>query len=109
MANGPGEKWNYNNGDAHLLSAIIAETTEYNTLDFAREFLFGPLGISKVEWPGDPQGIPSGASRLSLTPHAMAKFGYLYLEAATPTLWAEPQAVEHRDPGVGAHSNRWEH
>jgi len=92
MAYDPGEEWEYCNGASHLLSAIIAETTGYNTLDFAREYLFGPLGITDVKWDvhRDPQGIYCGAHGLELTPRDMAKFGYLYLNNGT---WEGEQIV----------------
>jgi len=92
MATDPGGEWVYNNGASHLLSAIITKTTGYTTLEFAREFLFGPLGISNVKWDlnRDPQGIYCGFHGLELTPRDMAKFGYLYLNNGT---WNGKQIV----------------
>jgi CubicO group peptidase (beta-lactamase class C family) len=41
--------------------------------------LFAPLGIDDVRWaPIDKQGVVTGESGLFLTPHDMAKLGYLY-------------------------------
>lgn len=82
MANDPGMEWVYNTGGSHLLSVIITRTTGQSTIEFAREFLFGPLGISEVVWGDDYQGINNGANLL-LTPRDMAKFGYLYLNNGT--------------------------
>jgi hypothetical protein len=49
-------------------------------LDFARDELFKPLGISSVRWRDpDAQGVTDGESGLYLAPHDMAKLGYLYL------------------------------
>jgi len=79
MAAEPGVTWNYNGGYSYLLSAILTKTTKDNTLDFARKYLFGPLGISQLNWNRDPHGIYDGAGGLSLTPRDMAKFGLLYL------------------------------
>ncbi len=75
----PGMKFQYQNGAAHLLSAILENATGYSTLDFAKEFLFGPLGITEISWDQDPQGVYYGGVGLSLRPYDMAKFGYLYL------------------------------
>jgi CubicO group peptidase (beta-lactamase class C family) len=79
MVYDPGSVWYYNGGCSHLLSAILTETTGRSTLSFAREFLFNPLGISKVIWPRDPQGNYFGGQDIWLTPRDMAKFGYLFL------------------------------
>ena len=42
----PGEVFSYNEGDAHLLSAILTKTTGQSALAYAHENLFGPLGIA---------------------------------------------------------------
>ena len=79
MAAGPGTKFNYSSGNTHLLSAILAKATGESALDYARQRLFGPLGISNVFWRRDPQGNPIGGYGLFLQPRDMAKLGYLYL------------------------------
>ncbi|MCD4685686.1 MAG: beta-lactamase family protein [Anaerolineae bacterium] len=79
MAYDPGDVWVYNGGCSHLLSAILTATTGQSTLDFARETLFGPLGITNVRWPRDPQNIYFGGQDIWLTPPDMARFGYLFL------------------------------
>ena len=58
--------------------------------EFAKEHLFGPLGISAASWSRDPQGRNCGATYLRMTPHDMAKFGYLYLNGG---LWDGKQVV----------------
>ena len=80
MAAEPGQVWNYNTGVSHLLSAIILESTSYDTFDFATKFLFEPLGIKDAYWEHDRQGLTYGGSGLVLTPREMAKFGLLYLK-----------------------------
>ena len=79
MAAAPGTVTNYSNGDSHLLSAIIGKVTQSTALDFARERLFGPLGISDVRWDSDPQGRSIGSAALQLRPLDMTKLGRLYL------------------------------
>ena len=80
MATDPGAVWDYNGGTSDLLSALITESTGYDTLSFAREFLFGPLGITNLSWARDERhGIYYAGFGLDLTPRDMAKFGYLYL------------------------------
>jgi CubicO group peptidase (beta-lactamase class C family) len=80
MAAKPGEVFLYNSGGVHLLSAVIRNTTGLSELAFAQAELFGPLGISDVEWPFDPQGVNNhGWGDLQLHPRDMAKIGYLFL------------------------------
>lgn len=108
MANDPGTRWVYNSGASHLLSAIIEQTTKYPTLDFAREFLFGPLGISDVIWTQHHQGPYFGGHGLCLRPRDMAKFGYLYLNDGT---WDGEQIVpaEWVATSTETSSFPWEH
>jgi CubicO group peptidase (beta-lactamase class C family) len=79
MANQPGEIFYYNSGNSHLLSALITQLTGRTAEDFARDRLFGPLGITNYSWPKDPLGQSYGGWGLSLKPRDMAKIGYLYL------------------------------
>src|SRR5215204_7783745 len=100
MAKEPGEEFNYNDGDAHLLSAILTKTTGQSALAYAHENLFGPLGIDSdpdasmqagsanirrfeqagFVWADDGQGNSLGGFGLKLTARDMAKIGYLYLQ-----------------------------
>jgi CubicO group peptidase (beta-lactamase class C family) len=80
MAESPGAVFNYNSGNAHLLSAIITKVTGRSALDYATEKLFGPLGIGDVHWRHDPQGVSAGGAGLYLQPRDMAKIGTLYLQ-----------------------------
>jgi CubicO group peptidase (beta-lactamase class C family) len=75
----PGSRFEYTNGVSHLLSCIINETTGKGTLEYAVNSLFTPIGIYDVEWKNDSYGRNWGYSTLYLTPHDMAKFGYLFL------------------------------
>ena len=90
MATDPGEVWNYNGGTSDLLSALITKITGQDTLLFAREFLFDPLGVPVLAWNRINQGIRMGGGGLYLTPRDMAKFGYLYLHNGT---WDGKQVV----------------
>lgn len=75
----PGEIFNYNSGNPHVLSAILTRLTGMSAEDYARAKLFGPLGISEWRWRRDPQGVSTGGNGLALKPRDMAKIGYLYL------------------------------
>lgn len=101
LAADPGSQFAYSSATSHLLSVLVADTTGGSTLDFARDRLFGPLGIdtseayvtvgpptpeeieeygrAPVAWPADPQGYNFGGAFLKLPTRDLAKFGYLYL------------------------------
>ncbi len=90
MANAPGAKFDYSNCSSFLLSAILQETTGKNAFAFAREHLFGPLGIQEIAWPSNPQGITLGWGGIRMKPLDMAKFGFLYLNKG---VWEGKQVV----------------
>ena len=96
MSTAPGTRFYYDSGNSHLLSAILTKVTGKSALDYARETLFGPLGIDDVLWRADPQGISGGGAGLYMHPRDMAKIGYLYLRGGVwegkqilPASWIE--------------------
>jgi hypothetical protein len=97
MSDPPGARFYYNSGNPFVLSALITKKTGRDALDFARDELFKPLGISSVRWgDADAQGVTDGESGLYLTPHDMAKLGYLYLHEGSwdgqqiiPSSWVD--------------------
>ena len=80
MKEEPGSRFEYSNGASYLLSAILQKTTGMRSLDFAKKYLFNPLGIQKVKWEANSQGIDVGYGKMWLKPHDMAKFGWLFLK-----------------------------
>ncbi|GAA1974830.1 serine hydrolase [Microbacterium pumilum] len=103
-AAGPGDgAFRYSNAGPHLLSAVLVEATGRSVLEFAREYLFEPLGIpadpttefvmdgddeldgiaaynaADFAWPMDPQGFHSGSTLLKLRPQDLAALGVAYL------------------------------
>ncbi|PZD96076.1 serine hydrolase [Paenibacillus sambharensis] len=73
----PGEVFTYNSGGSHLLSAVLTSATGTSTLSYAREKLFGPLGIRRLKW-GGQHGIQEGGAGLYLTAEDLAKLGMLF-------------------------------
>jgi len=114
MASNPGTEWVYNGGCSHILSAILTKTSGQSTLDFAREHLFTPLGITEVKWPRDSQGIYYGGQDIWLTPRDMAKFGQLFLnngvwenQQIIPADWVARSAETRLTHWVGGYGYQW--
>lgn len=109
MAQPPGQTFNYNSGDWHLLSAILGRRTPLDSADYARRVLFEPLGIRDVRWRRDRQGIPIGGYGIYLEPRDMAKIGYLLLhhgewagQQVVPRAWTERVFAAPVDMHLGA-------
>jgi len=91
MSSAPGSKFYYNSGNPYVLSALITAKTGQSAWDFAKKELFGPLGITSAKWGAvDAQGVTDGEAGLSLAPHDMARFGYLYLHNG---MWDDKQII----------------
>ncbi|HMD88893.1 MAG TPA: serine hydrolase [Anaerolineaceae bacterium] len=86
----PGTSFDYNSGNTMLLSAILQKVTGETALAYAKEHLFGPLGINDFYWAADPTGVTEGPLGLMLTTREMASFGYLYLQGGK---WNGQQVV----------------
>jgi CubicO group peptidase (beta-lactamase class C family) len=98
----PGAEFYYSSGNAHLLSAIIQETSGLNAHDFGQKYLFDYLGIDDFSWKKDISGISKGGWGMKMKPRDMAKFGYLYLnrgvwdgQQVIPSEWIEASTKRH--------------
>jgi CubicO group peptidase (beta-lactamase class C family) len=111
MRSAPGEDFNYDSGNQHLLSAILTKLTGMSTLEYAKAKLFSPLGINDLYRWHDPQGITIGGYGLFLQPRDMAKIGYLYLhngewegKQLLPSAWIDKVSHAtidmHLEPGL---------
>jgi CubicO group peptidase (beta-lactamase class C family) len=102
MDSTPGEKFEYCNGVSYLLSAIISTTTKMKTIDFAKKNLFTPLGISEIVWKTSPDGIDVGYGEMWLSPHDMAKIGWLCINKGE---WDKRQIVSSAWVGISTHGH----
>ena len=96
MREEPGERYEYNTGAVHLLSAILEAAIGGSLNDFARQYLFAPLGIVDYQWHVDPMGHPrTGATHggLRMTARDVAKVGQLYLDSGS---WLGQQLIASR-------------
>jgi CubicO group peptidase (beta-lactamase class C family) len=116
MSDPPGAKFYYDSGNPYLLSALITKKTGRNAFDFAKQELFGPLGITSAKWDRvDAQGVTDGEAGLSLTPQDMARIGYLYLHEGMwdgkqiiPSSWVDRAKAGSVPATFGMHyANLW--
>jgi len=78
----PGGAWNYHDGNYLILSKLILEATGGKPADFlrfARQELFGPLGMRDVTIEFDGADTPEGSSQMLASARDWARFGQLYL------------------------------
>jgi len=90
VADKPGMTWRYCQINPYLLSAILTRTTGMDTLTFAQQYLFAPLGITDAGWNVSAEGVALGCAGLQLNTQDMAKIGYLFLNNGR---WGDAQVV----------------
>lgn len=109
-----GEKWRYSGGSTAILAHLVARGTGRPLMEFARERLFGPLGIEDVEWVSGSNGEPAAASGLRMRASDLAKIGQMILDKGqwngqqiVPEAWLqtsfETQAELQDDLGYARH------
>jgi CubicO group peptidase (beta-lactamase class C family) len=86
----PGTVFDYCGGNSEVVSAVLTKSTGTSALEYARRELFAPLGITRVSWPTDSDGVSHGWGDLRLAPRDMAKLGYLWLHNGR---WEDKQVV----------------
>ncbi len=91
LANTPGEKWVYADINAVLVGAIIEETSGMNLRDFAKKYVFDPLGITEFYWYTNAANQTGGAGNLYLSTLDFAKLGVLVTNEGK---WAEKQIID---------------
>ena len=89
----PGTTWNYSGGSATLLGEILRKATGERLDQFARKYLFAPLGIKKYTW--EPmlkdKDMTAAAWGLRLRSRDLAKFGLLYMNDGK---WGNTQVLD---------------
>ena len=104
MISAPGKQFTYSTLLTHTMSIILTKSSRTELLEFSNKYLFEPLGIKQVHWEKGPQGYYFGGDKLWLTPQAMTKFGYLFLNEGRwennqiiPKQWVEESTKNHFD------------
>jgi CubicO group peptidase (beta-lactamase class C family) len=103
MLHAPGTEWRYNGGNTEVLAAIIKKVSGKPVDEFAKEYIFGPLGIDRWYWfKNPPSHFPSAAAGLRLCSRDLLKFGLLYADRGKwdgkqviPAVWVDSSLAPH--------------
>lgn len=79
----PGQSWIYSGGAVALIGALITRGTGKSLTEFARETLFGPLGVDDFFWCAGADGEESAASGLRLTTRGLLRIGDVLANGGT--------------------------
>jgi len=96
MIRRPGERFFYNSGCSMLLTGLIPNVSGVEADVFARDHLFGPLGIEDYLWQKTDDGTARGQDGLYMRARDLLKLGQLYLnggrwqgEQLLPQAWID--------------------
>ena len=76
----PGMNWAYSSIEPELIGLIISRASGLSLMDFARQYLFDPLGIDQYEWFISPEGRGYAAGSFFMRPRDMLKIAQLVLD-----------------------------
>lgn len=93
MKTQPGKLWSYTSVDPVILSGVIKKAAGTSIMDFAKKYLFDPLGISKYRWTVDPSGNGMTGGSFYILPRDMVKIGQMVKNKGT---WNNKQVVSKK-------------
>ena len=104
----PGERFFYNSGCSMLLTGLIPNVSGVEADVFARDHLFGPLGIEDYFWQTTDDGTARGQDGLYMRARDLLKLGQLYLnggrwqgEQLVPQTWIDASFRDWTDTDWG--------
>jgi len=113
----PGTAWNYHDGNTVILAHLIRQAaggTAADMMRFARQELFGPLGMRHVALEFDASGNAEGSSQMLASARDWARFGQLYLNDGVlggkrilPDGWVKYSAQPTPGAWVGMGAGFW--
>lgn len=75
----PGTWYNYSGANTNLAGEIVRRASGLDAVEFSGIHLFEPLGVKNYRWLYLQNQVVYCSGDLFITPRAMAKFGYLFL------------------------------
>lgn len=97
-----GRAFSYCTAGPTTLGALLERAVKKPVPDFAKENLFDPIGVGKVEWQFTPLGTAMTGGGLGLTSRDLFRFAELYRSAGAwngkrvlPAAWAEASIKPH--------------
>lgn len=90
MKNKPGTVWAYTSCDPMIIGGIISRVAKMSIMDFAKKYLFDPMGIKHYRWTVDPSGQGTTAGSFYILPADMLKIGEMVLQKG---VWNGQQIV----------------
>lgn len=93
MKNKPGEIWSYTSVDPVILSGVISKAANMSIMDFAKKYLFDPLGITSYKWTIDPSGNGMTGGSFYIRPIDMMKLGQLVKNKG---VWKKKQIISKK-------------
>jgi CubicO group peptidase (beta-lactamase class C family) len=78
IAEPQGTVYNYNSTNTQLMSEIVSTASGLSLDEYARKYLFEPIGISEFFWNDAPEGFKNVAGGLFLSARDLARFALLF-------------------------------